>query len=182
MEPRVNSIGQNILWTILWMKSEMAAIYKLFQRCLADAMEALRQHVDQEPADELVRRQRHRFPAAEPFDAIVLPAERHATIISGDQPAVRDGDAMGVAREIAQDLLWPGERLFAVDDPLGWAQRCQELLEGSLVGEADTALPDRLQLAGKPTSRQRERSRSHSLASQRVHLSRSSKQVDGTRE
>jgi hypothetical protein len=45
------------------------------------------------------------------FDAIVLPAERHATIISGDEPAVRDGDAMGVAREIAQHLLWPGERL-----------------------------------------------------------------------
>src|SRR5229473_2889323 len=105
------------------------------QPIVTDAVEAFRQHVHQEPADELVRRQRHGFPAARTFDAIVLPAERHATIISRDEPAVRDGDAMGVAREIAQDLLWPGEWLFAVDDPLGSAQRCQELLEGSFVGE-----------------------------------------------
>jgi len=69
-------------------------------------MEALRQHVHQEAADELVRRQRHGFPAAGTFDAIVLPAKGHATIIGGDESAVRDGDAMGVACEIAQDLLW----------------------------------------------------------------------------
>src|SRR5271154_176373 len=97
------------------------------QPVVADAMEALRQHVHQEPADELVRRQLHRFPAARTFDTIVLPAVRHASIISSDEPAIRDGDAMSVAREIAQHLLWPGERLFAVDDPLDSAQRCQKL-------------------------------------------------------
>jgi hypothetical protein len=65
------------------------------QPVVADAMEAPGQHVHQEPADELVRRERHRLPAARTFDAIVPPAERHATIISGDETAVRDGDAMG---------------------------------------------------------------------------------------
>jgi hypothetical protein len=41
------------------------------QPVVADAMEALRQHVHQEAADELVRRQRHGFPAAGTFDAII---------------------------------------------------------------------------------------------------------------
>ena len=109
-------------------------------------MEALRQHVDEEPADELVRRKRHGFPAARTFDAIVLPAERHVTSIGGDEPAVGDGNAMRVAREIAQHLLRPGEWLFAVDDPLDPAQRRQELLEGSLIGEPGMGVEE-LQLA-----------------------------------
>src|SRR6185436_138229 len=45
---------------------------------VADTVEALRQDVDQEAADELVRRQRHRLPALGAFDAVVLPAERDA--------------------------------------------------------------------------------------------------------
>src|ERR1019366_5923906 len=80
----------------------------------------------QEPADKLVRCERHRFPAARTFDAIVLPAERHAAIISSDKPTVRDSNAMGVARQIAQHLLGSRERLLAVDYPLDPAQRRQE--------------------------------------------------------
>src|SRR5258708_6620075 len=45
-------------------------------------------------ADKLVRRDRHGFPAARTFDAIVLPEERHAPIIGCDQPALRDGDGL----------------------------------------------------------------------------------------
>ena len=77
------------------------------QAVVTDAVEAPWQDVHQEPPDELVRRERHGFPAARTFDAIVLPAERHATVIGGDEPAVRDGDAMGVAREIASTALGP---------------------------------------------------------------------------
>src|SRR3984893_3896947 len=54
---------------------------------------ALGESVHQDhPADKLVRRDRHGFPAVRTFDAIVLPAERHAPIIGCDQPAVRDGN------------------------------------------------------------------------------------------
>jgi hypothetical protein len=42
---------------------------------------------------------------------------------------------VGVAREIAQDLLGPSEGVLAVDDPFDLAQRRQESLEGSFVGE-----------------------------------------------
>jgi hypothetical protein len=42
---------------------------------------------------------------------------------------------MGVAREIAQDLFRPRERLLGVDHPLSPAQRRQEAFEGPFVGE-----------------------------------------------
>jgi Group II intron, maturase-specific domain len=58
---------------------------------------ALGESVHQQPADKLVRRDRHGFPAARSFDAIVLPAERHAPIIGCDQPAVRDGNGLHLA-------------------------------------------------------------------------------------
>jgi len=60
------------------------------QSVVTDAVEAAGQHVDQEAPDELVRCERHGFPAARTFDAIVLPAERHATVIGGDEPAIGD--------------------------------------------------------------------------------------------
>jgi len=64
-----------------------------------------------------------------------LQAELPAAAIGGEEPAIGDRNAVGVARQIAQHLLRPGERLFAVDDPLDPPQRRQELLEASLIGE-----------------------------------------------
>src|SRR5215472_9454844 len=75
---------------------------------VADPVEALGQHVHQEAADELMRGERHRLPAVGAVgavDAVVLPPEGDGIGVGGDQSAVGDGDAMGVAREIAQDLL-----------------------------------------------------------------------------
>src|ERR1700730_16632063 len=57
-------------------------------------------------ADKLVQRYRHGFPAARTFDAIVLPAERHAPIIGCDQPAVRDGNRLHLAWEPASCDLY----------------------------------------------------------------------------
>src|SRR5690554_3110349 len=66
---------------------------------VADAMEAVGQRVQEEAMDELVGVERHdpRLAAM----SIVAPAER---------------DAMGVAAEIGQHLLWPAERRLGVDD------------------------------------------------------------------
>ena len=74
---------------------------------VADPVEALGQHVHKEAADELMRGESHRLPAVGPVDAVVLPPEGDGIGVGGDQSAVGDGDAMGVAREIAQDLLRP---------------------------------------------------------------------------
>ena len=87
------------------------------QAVVADAVEALRQDVDQESADELVGGERHDLLAVATLGAIVLPSEGDAGAVAGDQPAVGDGDAVGVARQIGQHGLWPAERALGVDHP-----------------------------------------------------------------
>ena len=74
---------------------------------VADADEAAWHEVQQEAAEELVSRQAH--------DALpvvvrgVSPAEADLAICEGDQPAVRDADAMGVSAEIAERVLGSAE-------------------------------------------------------------------------
>src|SRR5215472_7727392 len=84
------------------------------QPVVADAMKPLWQYVEQKAPDELVGTERHcavpRLPAA----AIILVAEGHAARIESKEATVRDGDAMGVAGEIGQHRLRPGERRFSI--------------------------------------------------------------------
>ena len=63
---------------------------------MTDAMQALRQHVDEEAADKLLGGERHLLISTAAFDAVVLPFEGDALLIAGDQAAVGDGDAVGV--------------------------------------------------------------------------------------
>ena len=81
------------------------------------------------------------------FGAIVLPPEGDAVAVERDQPAVGDGDAVGVAREIGQHGLGPAERALGVDDPFGFAQRRQIRREGLRVGESGV-IAEELQAAG----------------------------------
>ncbi len=48
---------------------------------VADAVEALGQHVHQETSDELVRVKPHRLPAIRAVEAIILPAERNRAVV-----------------------------------------------------------------------------------------------------
>src|SRR6201998_4887050 len=72
------------------------------QAVVADAVETFWQNVDQEAADELVGGERHPFVARTAVGAIVLVAEGDAVVVARDQPAVGDGDPMGVARKIRE--------------------------------------------------------------------------------
>jgi hypothetical protein len=112
---------------------------------VADAVEALRQDVDQEAADELAGGECHDLLAT--IGTIVLPSEGDTGAVAGDQPAVGDGDAMGVARQIGQHGLWPAERTLRVDDPFGSAQRRQVSRERLRVGEGGMAAEE-LETAG----------------------------------
>ena len=83
---------------------------------VADADEAAWHEVEQEAAEELVCRQAH-----DTLPVVmrgVSPAEADLAIREGDQPAVRDADAMGVRAEIAESVLGSAEGPLGVDDPV----------------------------------------------------------------
>jgi len=84
---------------------------------VADAVEAVRQHVQEKAADELVGREGHGLEPVAAFDPVVLPLEGDARVVERDEAGVRDRDAVGVSGEIGEDGLRPGERPLGVDDP-----------------------------------------------------------------
>ena len=65
---------------------------------VADAVQASWQDVDEEATDELARGERHDLVAGAAVGSIVLVFEGDALLVERDQPAVGDGDAVGVAR------------------------------------------------------------------------------------
>src|SRR5271170_4069898 len=67
------------------------------QAIVADAVQALGQDVDEEAANELVRCERHHLVAIGAFESIVLVFEADSVFVEREQPAVGDGNAMGVA-------------------------------------------------------------------------------------
>ena len=90
---------------------------------MPDAVKAFRQHMDQETADELRAIERHRLVAV--AVPVILPAEADLAVVHGQQPVVGDGDTVGVAPDIVEDLGWPGKRSLRVDHPLGVPDRRQ---------------------------------------------------------
>ena len=100
------------------------------QPVMTDAVKALRQDVEHKAADELVGRQRHDLAPCQAVRPVVLVAEGDAALIMGDEPRVRDGHPVGVARQIGEHRLRPRERLLDVDEPLLPAQRFERCGEG----------------------------------------------------
>ncbi len=88
-----------------------------------DAVKPVRQHMNEEAADELPTIQRHRLLAV--AVPVILPAEADLAVVHGQQPVVGDGDTVGVASDIVEDLGWPGKRPLRVDHPLGVPNRRQ---------------------------------------------------------
>ena len=74
---------------------------------------------------------------------IVLPAEGHLGRSDREQAMVGNGDAMGVAREIMQDVFGSTKGWLGVDDPVLLKQGTQERLEGVRVGERLTVSVER---------------------------------------
>jgi len=64
---------------------------------------------------------------------IILPAESNLVVLESDEAMVGDGDAMGIAAEIAEDMIGASKRRFGVDDPLLAVQRAQEGVESFLL-------------------------------------------------
>src|SRR5882724_3900114 len=101
---------------------------------VTNAAKAIGQHMQQEAADELTRVERHHLGFV--AGAVVFPAETNPPVVTIDKPAVGDGNAMGVAAEIVEDLLRPAEGTLGVDHPLDLSQRLQRCGESRWFGEA----------------------------------------------
>src|SRR5438477_43970 len=100
------------------------------QAVMADTMKALRQYVEQEAPDELVGAERHCAVPRLPVTAVILVAKGHAALVESNEPAVRDGDAMGVAGEIGKHCLWSGEGRLGIDEPFLALERREMRGEG----------------------------------------------------
>ena len=83
---------------------------------VADAHKAARQQVKQESAQELFDGQ-SRQPLLVAVSG-VAPAKSYVALGESNQPAVGNGNAVGIGTEIAQCVFWPAERALGVDDPV----------------------------------------------------------------
>lgn len=107
------------------------------QAVMADAMEAARQDMEQESADELVDRERHDLLPVRAVAAVVLVAEGDAALVEGAQAAVRDRRVRRSAKEaceppdiadvVALRFLAEPAHGHVVNQPLAqWTDRCIE--------------------------------------------------------
>src|SRR5271166_3617296 len=65
----------------------------------------------------------------------VSPLEGDVALGESDQPAVGDGDAMGVGAQIAQHMFRPSEGPLGVDDPVMAEQYPQPCCKGTRLGQ-----------------------------------------------
>src|SRR5262249_7067058 len=94
---------------------------------VAQALEATGQGMQQEAADKLGGQEGQQvLPVAVP---IVLPTESHLVGFEFYQALIGDGDAMGVAAEVGEHLLWPTEGRLGIDHPFFTTQGRQEARE-----------------------------------------------------
>src|SRR3546814_20970543 len=87
------------------------------QAIVADAVESARQGVEQEAANELVSGQRHDLLAVGAALAIIFISEGDPGLIEAEEAAVRYRNAVGVARQIGEPRLRPGERRLVLEHP-----------------------------------------------------------------
>ncbi len=81
-----------------------------------DTGKTFRQYVQQKSASELFGGNGHL--ALLIATSVVPPAERDVIVVKGEQSMIGDGDAVGVASEIAENLFRSTECRFRVDDPV----------------------------------------------------------------
>jgi hypothetical protein len=120
---------------------------------VTNAMEATWQYVEEKAAYKFGDLDSHDFALVNTVFPIVLPAEADVGPVEIEQATVGDRDAMGVAREIGQDLLGTSEGLFRIDDPFGCAQGRESGGKRLRVVETDK-IGKELQFAGIECCRQ----------------------------
>jgi len=94
---------------------------------IPDSHESLRQHVQEEAAQELSSQHHHRALLA--AVSIVLPSEGDAFAIECEESMIGNGDPVRISAEITQDLLRATEGRFGIDHPVLAVQLSQKSTE-----------------------------------------------------
>jgi hypothetical protein len=94
---------------------------------VADLDKAGGQNVKQEATDELNRIKAH------DLDAVVVsgvaPFKTNLSVVQVQEPAIGDGDTMGVAGQVLEHMLGTAEGWLGIDDPFLVAQRGEHCVE-----------------------------------------------------
>jgi hypothetical protein len=101
---------------------------------MADAPKALREDVEQKPANELFPAEGHHLMAV-PI-AVVLIVERHLIVIDTTDAHVTPGDAVAIAAQVVHHRLGVGETGFGVDDPVGGPKGIEQGIDRADLAEA----------------------------------------------
>ena len=107
---------------------------------MADANKALGEQVQQESAQELIRRKGHQFLLI--VMSRIAPTKGDLAVGQRDQSMVGDGHAMGVTAEILEHIVGTAEGWFGVDDPVFSEQWSEP-------GSEDLGLREQSQIAGE---------------------------------
>ena len=106
------------------------------QAVMANAMETVGQNVQQEPAHELLGRERHCLLPGTPLGAVILPAKRHPILVERDQPTIRDRHPVRIARQIGEHRCRTGKRTFGIDHPFAGSERRPPAGKSICVGQS----------------------------------------------
>jgi hypothetical protein len=94
---------------------------------VTDLDETCREDVKEKATDELLGHESHGLS--------VLGREAHRGVADGEEAMVGEADAVGVAAEVAEDLLGTSERALGVDDPVLSVEVILEPGEGTRIPE-----------------------------------------------
>ena len=114
---------------------------------VTDLNEAWRQDVEKKAADEFHCLQGHNLQTFAIFR--VSPVKADAVVRQAQQPAIGDGDAMGIARQILEHVLGTAKGRLGIDDPIFLAELVQPSVKTSRVSER-RQLSAELKLALRP--------------------------------
>src|SRR5260370_19229641 len=94
---------------------------------VANANQALGQNVEEEASKELVGGNGHGLLLA--AVSIVSPAEADAIVLEGHETMVGDGDAVGIAGQVVENMFGATEGWLGVDHPVLLAEFGEEVAE-----------------------------------------------------